>query len=118
MRTRMRMRTAFTGLIALLALTLSGILTAVAAAAPAVLSSGKTSGYPTDAAASTTSAASVIVIIAAIVVTAAVIAYAAFGLDRRGRTQLQVIDGAGETTGASAASSETARSEDERRKAA
>ena len=75
MRTAKRLRGAFAGAVALLTLALSGILAAVAGAAPAALSNGKTSGYPTDAAASTTSTASVIVIIAAIVVTAAVIAY-------------------------------------------
>ena len=114
MSTRMRLRGAFAGAVALLALALSGVLAAVAAAAPAVISSGKTSGYPTHLAASTTSTASVIVTIVAIAVTAGVIAYAAFGLDRRGRTQLRVVEGEGETTG----SSEAARSEQERRKAA
>jgi len=114
MRTRTWLRGAFAGATALVVVALSGILAAVAAAAPAVISSGKTSGYPTDPVASTTSTASVIVIVVAIAVTAAVIAYAAFGLDRRSSAQLRVIEGAGETTDAS----ETARSEDERRKAA
>jgi hypothetical protein len=109
MRLDTRVRAAFTGGAALLILALSGVLAAAAEAAPAVLSSGKTSGYPADATASTMGAA-VIVTIVAIVVTAGVIAWAAFGLDRRGRTQLQVVEGSGEST--------PARSEDERRKAA
>ncbi len=113
MRTRTWLRGAFAGATALVVVALSGILAAVAAAAPAVISSGKTSGYPMDPAASTTSTASVIVIIAAIVVTAGVIAYAAFGLDRRRSAQLRVVEGAGET-----ADTSEARSEDERRKAA
>jgi hypothetical protein len=114
MRTRTWLRGAFAGATALIVVALSGVLAAVAAAAPAVISSGKTSGYPTDAPPSVTTTASVIVTIAVIVATAGVIAWAAFGLDRRDRAQLRVVDGAGETVDAG----EAARSEQERRKAA
>jgi hypothetical protein len=114
MSTSTRIRAAFGGGVSLIALALSGLLAGVAAAAPAVFDTGKNIGYPTSPAASTTSVASVIVIIAAIAVTAGVIAWAAFGLDRRGRTELRVVEGSDQTV----SEIPTAETEEERRRAA
>jgi hypothetical protein len=114
MNTSTRVRAAFGGGVSLIALALSGLFAGVAAAAPAVFDTGKNIGYPASPAASSTSAASVIVIAAAIVVTAAVIAWAAFGLDRRGRTELRVVEGPEETV----SESQTIETEEERRRAA
>jgi hypothetical protein len=114
MSTSTRVRAAFGGGISLIALALLGLFAGVAAAAPAVFDTGKNIGYPTSPAASSMNAAAVIGIVAAIVITAGVIAWAAFGLDRRGSTQLRAVEGPEET----ASGSQTIESEEERRRAA
>jgi hypothetical protein len=114
MSTSTRVRAAFGGGVSLIALALSGLFAGVAAAAPAVFDTGKNIGYPTSPAASAISTTSVIVIAAAIIVTAGVIAWAAFGLDRRSRTQLRLVEGSDQTV----SESPGVEAEDERRRAA